>query len=363
MKITYVTGIMGMDGLSAQGLNYCEELSKRENVELSIIADRMNPAITSDRLKEVLSRPTRWNGDAMVVNGIPWYWKRYFPERFKRFFGYCVLEGDTIPKEWVDVISDGAVDKVFVPSEATKSMFIDSGVSHSKIAVVPHGIDPEIFRIKEDRKTIPNGENRFKFLSVGGWGKKNGDRKGTDILIRAFAEEFRKGEDVMLVIKVNKSYNPGMDVKKAIREMNLPEDRAPIYLIEDNMYAEDLSELYNACDCYVSPTKGEAFGMTILEALACGLPVIVTNNDRAGYVDFCSTNSQFIKTDGDAEIPREEILYESGWVNPDRDDLRRLMRRAFEKKAGKDQATSDRVRREYSWASAVDKMIKEIGGQ
>src|SRR6185295_2786220 len=59
----------------------------------------------------------------------------------------------------------------------------------------------------------------------------------------------------------------------------------------------DLARLYHEAHCFVLPTRGEGFGMPILEAMATGLPVIVTG--YSGHLDFCNpTTTHLIQNRG-----------------------------------------------------------------
>lgn len=73
----------------------------------------------------------------------------------------------------------------------------------------------------------------------------------------------------------------------------LQEKYKPDVLFLGKLTGEDLAAIYRAADCFVFPSKADTFGLVILEALACGVPVAaypVTGpidilNDKVGYMD------------------------------------------------------------------------------
>ena len=97
------------------------------------------------------------------------------------------------------------------------------------------------------------------------------------MLFDAWREAFAGRDDVTLVLKdfgANGIYrNAG---REPIREHS-PSGALPrIVLIDEDLSTDELAALYRACDVLVHPYRGEGFAMPVLEAMACGLPAIVT---------------------------------------------------------------------------------------
>jgi glycosyltransferase involved in cell wall biosynthesis len=67
-------------------------------------------------------------------------------------------------------------------------------------------------------------------------------------------------------------------------------------IIPTRLSEKQMGDLYRSCDCYISLTKAEAFGLCFLEALACGVPVAGVK--YSGQADFLNqNNAHFIKHD------------------------------------------------------------------
>jgi glycosyltransferase involved in cell wall biosynthesis len=62
--------------------------------------------------------------------------------------------------------------------------------------------------------------------------------------------------------------------------------------------------LYATCDCLVHPCRGEAYGLTIAEAMACGLPVVVP--DRGAHRDFAGPETALLVPARRLELPETE---------------------------------------------------------
>ena len=186
--------------------------------------------------------------------------------------------------------------EIWVPTSHMTEALEAAGVC-SPVHIVPLGVDTEIFSESSGRMYVPGDTRGFKFLSVSWWGP----RKGFDILIKAFVGEFSSSEDVCLVISSRRHDGKAStaiveDIKNIIRTTGKV-SRPPIVLISRVMDEEELASLYNACDAFVLPSRGEGFSLPILEAASCGLPVISTRcTAQATYLD--DDNSYLVDPEG-----------------------------------------------------------------
>ncbi|HEY1716973.1 MAG TPA: glycosyltransferase [Verrucomicrobiae bacterium] len=180
-------------------------------------------------------------------------------------------EFGALPEDWVRQARD--VDEFWVPSNFVRNCYIESGVPAEKVFVVPNGVNAEKFHPQTAPMKLAT-RKKFKFLFVGG----TIGRKGPDLLLQAFLKKNSATDDVCLVIKDfgGKSVYAGQTFESQIRAaQSLPNAPEILYLNEE-LSPDSLPGLYTACDCLVLPYRGEGFGLPVLEAMACGLPVIVT---------------------------------------------------------------------------------------
>lgn len=234
--------------------------------------------------------------------------------------GFTMLEVDGLPAEWVRQAN--LMDEVWVPSSFNERTFRDAGV-RVPIRVVPLGVDPAYFApgIRGQK-----AGDEFTFLSVFEWGA----RKAPDILLRAFSDEFSAKEPVRLLCKAN-NFDPGVSIRAEIMGLHLRKDGGRIVIAENQILQQyELGVLYRSADCFVLPTRGEGWGMPILEAMACGLPVIATH--WSSQTDFMNeTNSLPLQIDG--LIPAiAKCPYYDGfrWAQPSYEHLRTLLRWVYE---------------------------------
>src|SRR3954454_7491637 len=168
---------------------------------------------------------------------------------------------------------DANADEVWVPSEFVRSMYIDSGLDAERVHVVPNAVDLDLLRPDGPRlEQLPGGDG-VRLLFVGGFIY----RKGADVLLDAYARAFADRDDVTLVIKDFGGDSVYRGADRSALQQWVAEDRLPrIELIDRALSDDEMAALYRACDVLVHPYRGEGFGMPVREAMAAGLPVIVT---------------------------------------------------------------------------------------
>lgn len=277
----------------------------------------------------------------------------------ENFVGYCVLEGNKIPQTWVQNMNYPHVDLVMTPSEYCKQVFKNCGVT-KKIEVIPHGYDPELYKpVENNIPMLLELQDKFTFFGSGAiYGLQKEDRKGLDILIEAFKDTFKDNEDVALALKVSTLYAKNSYaqqgktfVLKDYLESIGMDTSINVMWIEESMKPEQMVRLYNQVNVCVSPSRGEGFGLMPFEALACGVPIIVTGG--GGFLQYANEkNARLIKCKEDfpAEMrypyfdepafnyaksllqgtAPQETDYLSNWFSLDVENLKEHMKWAYE---------------------------------
>jgi hypothetical protein len=105
------------------------------------------------------------------------------------------------------------------------------------------------------------------------------ERKGTADLVPTFCREFGPNEPVKLVMHCHDVHQPGVDLRPLLaQEAHRAMGRDhPWVSVSDRLPLDELIRLMQACDAFVLPIRAEGWGLPILEAMACGLPCIVTD--------------------------------------------------------------------------------------
>lgn len=224
-------------------------------------------------------------------------------------------------------------DIVVTSSRWSRDRLLDYGFPEAKVRVVSCGVDLKTFfplssdYIKMQRHDLNIPPDAVVFLNVGvsTW------NKGIDLLLRAYATVHKSNKNVRLILKDAKGLY-GISVENVIRDVGrdhpdlLTSDvLASISVITTNLSQSQLQALYGLADWYVSPYRAEGFNLPVLEAQACGTPVITSSGGATD--DFCST----IAVRKIPSVFNRGILRgttESCWVEPDITSLESLMLQA-----------------------------------
>ncbi|WP_427168784.1 glycosyltransferase (plasmid) [Streptomyces sp. C1-1] len=177
--------------------------------------------------------------------------------------------------------------------------------------------------------------DEFVFLSVFTWQL----RKGWDILLRAYFEEFSEKDGVSLMLRCDPFRYGGGNLDDSIRR-DIEESRRKfggenppaLKLLTDHIGNRELVDLYASSDAFVLPSRGEGWSRPVMEAMALGVPVITTG--WGGQTEFAEAESvrlleyNIVPVSRAAE--REYGLFAGHrWAEPSLAHLRREMRAAL----------------------------------
>jgi GT2 family glycosyltransferase/glycosyltransferase involved in cell wall biosynthesis len=202
-----------------------------------------------------------------------------------------------------------------------KDVLLTVGVSPADCHVLPLGYSREI----HDVGPSPRRAASYRFLTV--TNSHDLTRYGTRLLLDAYWEAFERTDDVVLVVKDYGAASGDTTLREIIRKAN---GRAKVEYVDAFTSKKDLIRLYRSCDAFVSAHRSEGFGMKILDALACGLPVITPR--FGGPADLCTPETSFevaftLEPVGDCYDTRAlRITNQPLWCEPDRHDLMRQLR-------------------------------------
>jgi glycosyltransferase involved in cell wall biosynthesis len=152
-------------------------------------------------------------------------------------------------------------DCVLTVSDLARGGYVEAGAPESRVHAVALGADTRWFTPDTPGRT--DSTSPFTFLFVG----STIHRKGIDLLLDAFAgvqRRLRARARLMVV-------GPRGDCH-ALLERSSARD----VVIRPAVAQSELREIYRGADCFVLPSRHDSFGMAVLEAMACGLPAIVS---------------------------------------------------------------------------------------
>ena len=273
----------------------------------------------------------------------------------------AAVETNTCNPEWVECCE--RMDKVIVPSEFTKEVLVNTGVKSDLVEVVhetyPAMFDNEDF-VRDDYidRILDNIETKRNFLVLGQITGMNifSDRKNLFNTIKAFVEAYKNDKDVGLIFKTNVGRNTKIDrtktlslVKNLLKELG--KDVYPkVHILHGNLSENQLRTLYthDKVSYLLTATRGEGFGLPILEAASQGLPVIATN--WSGHLDFMKLGNftrlpYKLSEIHETRIDNKIFIKGTKWAEVSYGQLRLALKKAFDnyakdRKNAKDLAAS-----------------------
>ncbi|GAB4187843.1 MAG: hypothetical protein Tsb0015_07070 [Simkaniaceae bacterium] len=182
------------------------------------------------------------------------------------FLAYTMFESTMAPKNWIEIFNE-YFDAIVVPDPYQIEIFQSSGI---KIPVfcLPLGLYLNEY-MEQPLKREKN--NPFIFANFSSFDP----RKNHIGLVRAFAKAFGNSQDVLL--KLNFRFNV-FGTKEAVLEEINRLGLSNVKISGKSLPKKEYIEAFKDVDCYVNLSKGEGFSIQPREAMALGIPVIVTDN-------------------------------------------------------------------------------------
>jgi glycosyltransferase involved in cell wall biosynthesis len=256
------------------------------------------------------------------------------------------------------------VTQVWVPSHWGRDVLVNNGIEPDRIHVVPEGVNGGQFHPYS--RQLSTSDRPFRFLSVG----KYEQRKSFDETLTAFAQVYANMPNIELVIKSGYFTNHDekfLSFKKKIQDLKLNN----VTLLWGSMTTNDIAELYRSCDAFVFPTKGEGWGLPLIEAAASGLPIITV--PYSGHTEFVQhIGNSVVAVDyvmSNIDCPEYCSCYPQAdqswgqWARPDIYSIGNAFQtvcREYKTLYKNAQKNSEIVRNRFSWQASVDRALVAI---
>ena len=221
------------------------------------------------------------------------------------------IEADKCNPSWIEACSK--MDKVVVPSTYSKLSFTNGGLPREHIVNVPESYTCGFEKTENYHsmmKRLDGLSTPFNFLIFGQITGRDvaTDRKNTVNMIRWICDEFKDDPDVGIVLKTNMgrlTCHDRLITTQSIENLLAQVRKGPypkVHVVHGLMDKNEISALmsHEKIKCLTAATRGEGWGLPILDACVNKLPVIATKH--SGHMDFLR-NVRFIEL----EYTREQI--------------------------------------------------------
>jgi glycosyltransferase involved in cell wall biosynthesis len=221
----------------------------------------------------------------------------------ERLIFLSTYEADKIPESWVRPANDST--GLIVPDPWVKEVFKNSGVT-VPISVVSEGVS--------NNEIYYPSPYPFTFLHFDATSENN--RKGGDLVTEAFVQVFGNMQNKVKLIMKGRNH-----------QVPLVHRYSNIEYIFENYSEKEMERLWERTNCFVFPSRGEGFGLPPLEAMAHGIPTILT--DGSAMHTFAHYGIP-LRVSGKTPAIYDRMGAIGMWDKPDIGHLAELMKRVYD---------------------------------
>lgn len=200
------------------------------------------------------------------------------PEKYGRL--------NSLFKRWIAKFAIKRSDRIITVSDYSKKSIIEIlNIDETKVKVIPEGVCIERFKTNDCKDILARYRLPQNYILYVGSITKG---KNIELIINAFAKLDIKLKTSHAIVIVGKRGNAYKSIVKTVKHLQL--NSKVIFL--DHVPDEVLPCIYKHAKVFVFPSQIEGFGLPVLEAMACGTPVITSNT--TSLPDVCGDSAIFI---------------------------------------------------------------------
>lgn len=229
-----------------------------------------------------------WGSDAMIYHSNDfkadvnvtfqdaWPLNDQLMRQVKNWIAYVPIDADPVHPGVLERLKQAW--KIVTFADFGKQQLAKAGMNST---LIYHGVDTEIYKPRDKKeclKTFGLPEGKFWFGMVAA-NKDNPPRKSFQEVFDAFKIFLAKHPEAAMIIQTQVSNPSGFPIKDYIKYLGIENN---VFFINDyqslfKLDSEAMSKLFGCMDCLVATSQSEGFGLPIIEAQSCGVPVITTD--------------------------------------------------------------------------------------
>lgn len=217
-----------------------------------------------------------FEADVTITNQDIWVLDPNMIRQFRHWIPYVPVDHDPVPPVILDRLK--MAYRIVAYSKFAKKQLASKGL-HS--TYIPCMVDTEIYKKydkKEMRKSIGIPEDTFLFGMVSA-NKDNPPRKSFQEVLDAFKIFHEKHPNSAIYFHTNPESAGGFNITEYGKFLGLQNAifTPPLYQLAYKIDREQMAKIYSCFDVLLAPSTNEGFGVPIIEAQSCEVPVITNN--------------------------------------------------------------------------------------